>query len=162
MKKIILFTIAALLLPISVHAYVEYQRDYLFFSYGLHPLTIEPQTKNCDPCSGFIIRGLGAEQVYIDTSTQHVSSVLTQNDIQPGMLPLEPNEAYVRIPANTRHNYAFWKIHGTVEEKPFVLVGLSMEGELIENKLFVHGFIVAIVVGLGVLVVYVIKKKRVI
>ncbi|MBP9760867.1 MAG: hypothetical protein KBD15_01340 [Candidatus Magasanikbacteria bacterium] len=159
MKKIILFTIAVLLLPISVHAYVEYQRDYLFFSYGLGSLTIEPQTKNCDPCSGFIIRGLGAEQVYIDTSTQHVSSVLTQNDIQRGMLPLEPNEAYVRIPANTRHNYALWKIHGTVEEKPFVLVGLSMEGELIENKLFMHGLIAgAVVLVLVGLIVY-IKKK---
>lgn len=135
MKKILFILAILCLLPTTARAYMDYYRHYVFFHHGLKPMfTIE---KQCAEGCWYHIEGPRAEKIIIDNTDERVVVLTEKNNDEIDL-------SFKSIPWN---DYTFWKINGSIESRRFTLVGLTMEGDFLENKLFFHSipFVVILV-----------------
>ncbi len=134
MKKIIFFFL--LFAPLTGHAYVSYWRTFPFFSYGLSSFTVTKANTPDGVFQQLVIKGDDVSKIKLDDKQVEYA------DMEKGLLRLTPHFVETGL-------YDFWKIKGTYKDKPLLIAGLTIEGDLIDNKITFHAIIIFLIL-LGV------------
>lgn len=146
MKRITSIIILLLLVPSITHAYVEYYRTYPIFSFGLSPLTLQKETVGEGFAQQIVIQGDGLSEVKLEKGVY--SSSTKEISVQPGFV---------------KHwgDYDFWKINGTYNKHNFFIIGLTIEGDFIDNKIIKHiGGVVLLFIIITVILIKRIRRKK--
>ncbi|MFC1810726.1 hypothetical protein ACFLZH_04455 [Patescibacteria group bacterium] len=150
MKKIITFIILFLLLSHSALAYVSYNTGYPLFKFGLSQY--EVTTNSAGEGITYTINIKGEN---ITNFKSESADLIEQNNKEIKLKPITDFKGELG-------EYKFWNIAGTINNRSFSIFGITLEGDLIHNKIIPHaslGFIILVIISITIIVIVRKKKK---
>lgn len=147
--KVILFLVILLTFPQIVNGYVSYHWHKILFVSSETPIKVTTESIGeginqaivIEDEHGVYLYGIKGAKVCSDcTNTYNKSSLLPEHDGQ-----IETG------------GYKFWKIEGIDADYHFYIIGVTFEGDLIENHIIPHALII---LGMIVFLCFLIVKKK--
>lgn len=146
MKKLILLIISILILSDVAHAYVSTEKGYILFTLGLS--SFEVNTVSAGEGITYAISIKGNDLSGFNAKNSHIFS----HDKQE--IKLKP-----KIDSMGIGGYEFWNIIGNHKGGAFLISGITLEGELIENKLLPHTFYALILLIILIFALITLQRK---